>query len=267
MKNLIKVFVLLLGYMVLYFLLDYYYNKNLSKGDTIYVWGDRSTVQLLNLENFEKICGKYTLGAIKETSSVFDFLVFADKVPENARVVILLAKTKPVYANKCGTGEATLSYFPIKQLFVNEYPVSEAMVLILSHLWPQRIFTRLGAFHDKESEAGHSVVSNELWPTQKRIFLNGIGKLMDKNCRISFVETDLRREECVTDEFESESFKYQILNMFSHYCIDSIKVSHSKKDKITVKDGVGVIVPDDSFSRKLVVKISIQQYPTLYVMY
>ena len=98
MKTLFKklvVFLLLLGsgYVLVYTVLDRYYNPSRDDiEDVIYMWGDSQLYQGIDLSLFAKQTGKTIYSAAKHGAGVYDFLVFAQRVPKHAHVIISVSK-------------------------------------------------------------------------------------------------------------------------------------------------------------------------------
>ncbi len=267
MKKLMMLVVPLFLYGLVYYLTDTYYNKRPGNSNTVYIWGDQASVDYLDLQNYHKISGKHALGIIKESTSVFDFLVFSDKVPLNANVIILLSNTTPVYINKLYNGRGSLSPYVIKQLVSLNYPLQNTMSLVSCYLWPDRIFRTLDADETEVNGLKYVPEKQNLWDVQQRLFLQGVKRLIEKNCTISFVESLLPSIKVMIDGDGQQNFKNQILNLFDHYCIDSLKVSVDDESNEIQVAQIPIMQKSSIQMKYLIQKINYQRYPTFYVAY
>jgi uncharacterized protein with PQ loop repeat len=203
MKTLINkliVFLLVLasGYVLVYVVLDRYYNPPLKASDNnIFIWGDSQMYQGLDLELMSQQTGKKIYSAAMHGAGVYDFLVFTERVPENAQIVLSISKLVQVRRIEKDRNQAGISMSSILKMASSGYSISALKSIVLKNFKPKKLMFQSSVLYENlETPKSEKDLKNFIsyyqkvpeFLTQKEdIITLGIDRLKSKKCSIIYV--------------------------------------------------------------------------------
>lgn len=235
MKLFIKkvILLILVLFVTIGFLGLYYHIKiqkiNIKKSDNaIFIWGDSQAKAGFNLEEISAITKKNVYSAAGGGTGAFDFLSFSEIVPENSFVIISISQLSLMrQRDKSHTGIPVLS---IMKLISINYP--ELLYSIRQNIKPQKIFwteNRLYPYRDTLTYHEPLVKfqdiynqKNDNYKIKEKAYLYGIRRLINKNCKIVFVEFPIHQN---LDEVVPEKIKTEYSNFMSIVYVEFDKES------------------------------------------
>jgi hypothetical protein len=233
--------VIALNYIYIFYIDNLPQNAKSSK-NAIFIWGDSQTCQGLNLKMMKELTGKYIYSSAKHGAGIYDFLVFADKVPENSTV--LVAISKPVQLRKLNKDRnlSGTSLFSLIQLYENNYSSSDIYSIFQKNLIPINFYevsTKLNPCKDSLNYKSQILIYKNIFSQipyylndKQNLYLEGIKKLKNKKCKINFIEfplhpmaIELLNNSEVRDA--TNQLNTKILALFNNSTLDTIPIDNS----------------------------------------
>ncbi len=284
MKKFLKILFLFLAFLPIiitatYFLINFYFN-NKSSENTIFIWGDSQALNGIELKTLSKKTNKHILTTARAGSSVYDFIVFTEQVPYNSEVIVQISKPVQIRPKENDNNKSAISIIGLSILKKNNYSFSEIISIIKKNRIPKKVFyekTYLRPYN-KEITIGESITLFEemfkeipsYLKSKQEIILQGIQKLKEKNCAITFLEFPFhpivqKIEDKSPIKHETDEFKYKALSLFKEYKIDTIKIDNTKElmYDLTHLNETGAI----EVSAKLGMQIHKNDCTTLYIIH
>lgn len=179
----------------------YYREPNLSLDrNTTYFWGDSQTVQGVDLNVFSRIQNASVKTTAVHGAGVYDFLVFADNVPDSTDCIIgfsqcCLLRKKTSDNNRSGTDVRMLV-----ELWKHNYSVKEIIEIVRNNR-PESVKNTFNGSHP-QYEYCDTIIYKEplsgfvrLYDKEPSFFIDkvelyktGLDILMSKHCNVTFVE-------------------------------------------------------------------------------
>ncbi|MCD4734420.1 MAG: hypothetical protein K8R53_00115 [Bacteroidales bacterium] len=170
-------------------------------------------------------------------AGVYDFLVFAEKVPSNSTVLIAPSKPVQLRRKEMDRNRSGISLSAIFSLLNNNYSWSEIFSILKKNKKPTELFINKTSMYPYTDSIVLSEPISLFENTYKKIpyyleskqelILTGIKILKKKNCFINFIEfpyhpvlQEIERSSII--EAETEQFKNRALSLFEKFDIDSI---------------------------------------------
>lgn len=180
-----------------YFIIYNYYNKLLNKsepGKSVYIWGDSQMKAGINLQLLSEIARKDVLSSADGGAGVYDFLVFAELVPDSSQIILSisdLAQLRSVDRNRAGIPIKFLLNL-LKSDFKGLFPA------LRNNLLPERIFYSNSVLYPtKDSITYHEPITkfSKIYSqntaqleNRQSLYIDGIKYLISKKCKITMIE-------------------------------------------------------------------------------
>jgi hypothetical protein len=279
LSNTVRFLLLLpLVFATLFIILDY--AKNHKKAENaLFIWGDSQAYQGIDLPLLGELTEKMIYTAARHGAGVYDFLVFAEKIPEGAEVMIAVSKTAQLRRKQKDYNMSGFSFGALKYLGENNYSFMEILQIARKNIRPKKLFieeTYLFEYSDSLKLSDPIDLFKEIYSKtpaylhdKQNIMLEGIQALKDKGCSLTFIEFPYHP---ILSEIESgsgirertDAFKTRIGNMFQDYQTDTILI---EKDRQVMHDLTHLNAHGASvLSRKLARQIIGDSITTLYVV-
>lgn len=229
-----------LGYCLLYLALDRYYNPPLKASDNnVFIWGDSQMFQGLNLKLYAEKTGKTVYSAARHGAGVYDFLVFTERVPENAEVMLSISKLVQIRRKEKDNNMSGVSIEALKQLFQYNYSILELRGIVTKNKKPQNFFSTENNTLFTQRDVAITGLLNRFknyfdkkpnFLDQKQAILEqGLINLKNKGCKVFYINFPFHRDlknlensspiKPITDSF------YQ--NIYSGLHIDTLSLHDS----------------------------------------
>ena len=263
---------------VLFYSLQIYYNHPFSDKNAIFIWGDSQAYQGIDIEELSNITKKNVYSSAFHGAGVYDFLLFTERVSTNSVVIVSISKLVQIRRKEKDFNRSGLSFWALKQLYDNNYSIEEIIAIFKLNLKPKRnIFKTTNLYTYKDSmqigqELSHFRSYYKTIPDflheKQNLYLLAIQNLINKNCKISFLEfpvysdlKDLEKESPANQKIEE--LKNNMLLLFDDCQIDSIEIN---KD-INIFEDLSHLncVGAKDLSEKLGIKMGKQENTTLYI--
>ncbi len=251
-----------------------FYDKN-----AVFIWGDSQANRGIHLTELKKKLNKNIYSSCHDGASVYDFLVFTEQVTKNSEVIVAVSKLAQIRRKDYDYNASGLSIWALFKLYQNNYSFNEVLKVLKKNLKPkQNIKTNHRVPRFKETmeidlpishfESYYNKIPSFLEDKQS-LYLSGIKNLIQKNCKISFIEFPYHPKLAKIEEKspiwpKAEAFKGDILSLFEESRMDTIKLDNNRnvfKD-LSHLNFAGAL----DLSKKLGAKIRVQRVPTIYVI-
>jgi len=184
-------------FFITYMAVDYVWNSKTPE-KTIFIWGDSQAYQGLNLVLMRKLTGKRVLSAARHGAGIYDFLVFTEKVPRNASVVIALSRPVQLRRKEKDRNWSGISPTALFALYQNNYSLYDIGRIVKKNIKPAKLYvsqTPLYPYYNRTIikeplslfEKIYSKIPAYLEDKQA-LYKYGIQTLKNKNCNITFIE-------------------------------------------------------------------------------
>ncbi len=233
----------IISYSVFYFII-FQINTSTKSINSIYFFGDSQIVQGINLPLITKITNTNSYSAAVHGAGVYDFYTFIDQVPDSSKIVLSISKLALIRPDINEANKAPLSFKALKALYSQGYnttlkkiarekikPPLSSYFKINFNLYPNNesivVTNPLSDYKERY------LASESFLRKKQKLYLNGINKLITKNCKIVFVEFPFHKilndyEHNFTVRHELSNFKIKISELFPKLKIDSIKLPNKK---------------------------------------
>lgn len=200
-----KVVIFFIGIFLLMFLLillhvnfDNSYNKK-SSVNSIFIWGDSQTYRGVDLKILSDKSGLNVFSAAKHGAGVYDFLVFANNVPENSIVFVSFSKPMFIRKKKNDYNSTSFDLNAIIILLQNNYSFEYCYRIFIknikqfnqiyeseSFLYPVKDDVFMSESIERLNDF-YSSVPNFI-SDKESIFTKGLSILKEKKCKINLIE-------------------------------------------------------------------------------
>ena len=269
---------LLIATILLFFSLHLYYNHSFFDKNAIFIWGDSQAYQGIDIGELSKTTKKNVYSSAHNGAGLYDFLLFTEQVPSNSEVIVSISKLAQIRRKENDFNRSGLSLWALQKLYDNNYSLNEIISIFKINLKPKRnILKKTNLYPYKDSmEIGlpisHFKSYYQKTPTflndKQSLYLIGVENLINKNCKISFLEfpfhQDLKNIEKQSPAYQKiEALKNDIAFFFSEFHTDSLDIN---KGKNIFKDLSHLnCVGAKDLSEKLGIKMREQERTTLYI--
>lgn len=199
--------------------------------DTIYVWGDSQITQGLNLSLLSSSLSKQVLSAAKHGGGVYDFLASIEHIPKGSTCIIEFPELAFIRIPRLDFNRTGMEFCSLWSMIQTNTPIQECVrifVLNRSRLFScNSVFSSDQALYPFAPELEYSQpldwfckvfnikTENSDWKTETYEY--GISKLIDKGCRIVFIQFPFEKqvEQCAKQSVNrglSESVKKRLLD-------------------------------------------------------
>ena len=233
--NLFLLFVIGWGYVIV----GKYKNK-IDKENSVFIWGDSQAKYGIDLKLFSSLLGKKVYSAAGGGAGVYDFLVFAETVPDSSSVILSISELALLREKDKNRLGIPMRYLPI--LFFNKFPNLHESVIdnkIPKYIYSEtfELYPTLDTLtiHEPLSKFWniYSAKSN-LAKTKQELFLKGINRLLSKSCKINFIQfpfhpdlAKVLRNSQSKDEYDF--FKERLYNMILGLRLDTITIKSTQR--------------------------------------
>lgn len=226
------------------YIVDSYLNTR-STADAFFIWGDSQTYFGIDLPLLNKASNKDTHSAAFQGASIYDFLVFTEKIPANAHVVFSISKLCQIQWKHHERNSSDFSVKALRLLAQQNYTLSQLLKIALNNKSPKNLFIKN---NNSFLYPNRDTVSLTLPPAHFKqyykeipdymedkhtLFLEGIKTLKAKNSKISIIEFPYHPilQEIEQDSpiyAETEHFKNRIKDLFEDFKIDTIQMDNNR---------------------------------------
>ncbi|MCR9251488.1 MAG: hypothetical protein NXI20_13750 [bacterium] len=230
-------------YVVIYFSFDLFFNSK-NANNTLFIWGDSQTYQGIDLNVLSLKTDKKIYTAAKHGAGVYDFLVFADKVPSDSDVLVAISKPAQVRRKEMDNNRSGISLFALKSLLNNNYSRKEIFQIIKKNRRPTKLFlseTNMYKYSDSITFSEPISLFENFYKTvphylndKQNLYIEGVRKLKSKNCRINLIDFpyhDLLNEIENNSPIKNKTDKFfeQIRTEAKSTRIDSLSLKNRKQ--------------------------------------
>lgn len=176
----------------------FYYYHQPKANNACYVWGDSQMFQDVDLDYLNHNTPYKYFSAAAHGAGLYDFLVFAEKVPENSTVLIQVSRTVLLRRKEKDRNVSAISIGPLATLLGNGYSINEVGQVVKNNLIPKRIFYTLNYLYPNADTVSTkepvgtfvTIFKNKpaYFEDKKAICLKGIETLMKKHCKIVAIQ-------------------------------------------------------------------------------
>lgn len=219
------VFTLLVGIIsIIYLSLDFLKNSKKSNG-SIFLWGDSQLYQGVNTKLLRKLTGKEIHSSARHGSGIYDFLVFAESVPDNSVVVVGFSKPMQMRRKEEDGCSLGFSFNALFNLYKNNYSWGEVIEIVDKNRKVENKFVRDHMLYP----INDSIVINEplslligyaerpyFLDDRQTLYLSGLKRLFEKECQIVIAEfpfhkilLDIENKSVVRNDLEK--FRREVL--------------------------------------------------------
>lgn len=219
--------------------------KKYSK-DTVYVWGDSQICQGLDLSLLSSGLSRQVLSAARHAGSVYDFLVSIEHIPEGSTCIIEFPEMAFFRRLGLDFNRTGLEFRSLWSMVKMDTPVQECIrifVLNRNHMfscnsvfsskqtlysfateleYPQPLSRFRAAFNSKTENSDWRIATYEY----------GISRLIDKGCRIVFVQFPFENQ---VEQFAKKSENRMISEEVKKRIVDDLSITIDT-----------IVLPDDS---------------------
>lgn len=200
-----KVVVFFIGIFLLMFLLmslhvnfDNCYNKK-SSVNSIFIWGDSQAYRGVDLKLLSVISGLNVFSAAKHGAGVYDFLVFANNVPENSIVFVSFSKPMFIRKKKNDYNSTSFDLSAIQILLQNNYSFEYCYRIFMKNIKEfNQIYESESVLYPVKKDVFlsesierlidfYSSVPNFIYEKES-VFIEGLSILKKKRCKINLIE-------------------------------------------------------------------------------
>lgn len=254
---------------------------NTTNEDGIFIWGDSQIFQGLNSKILEQETNLNVNIAARHGAGVYDFLIFSERVPENSLVLLSISKLAQVRRKNRDWNRSGININSLFTLYKHNYSLNEIWEIIKLNKRPKRLWkeeVRLYANNDKHLENPPIKQFKEYYKKipyflkdKQDLFLLGINKLREKNCKVIFLEYPFHKEIQIIEENspiyeETSNFKKELLNkgyindidtLFlmdkSNIMYDYTHLNEYGANQVSFQ--MAEIINDETFSKLFIVKL------------
>lgn len=175
------------------------YETRLPEAD-IYAWGDSRMYYGLNTELYEELTNKKVVTTAKEGASVYDMLVFVDRVPNHSVCILGYSECVLFRFHEQDYNRSGCNWKVLSQMGWNtNYTIDELYGIAKNNIWePKQIETETHAYF----ENADTVCTPEPWPGWYKMYTDtfprfeakgicyemAIRKLLDKQCTVILLD-------------------------------------------------------------------------------
>ena len=175
------------------------YETRLPEAD-IYAWGDSRMYYGLNTELLEELTNKKVVATAKEGASVYDMLVFVDRVPAYSTCIIGYSECVLFRLHESDYNRSGCNWKVLTQMgWLTNYTIKELYGIAKLNIWePKQIATEAHAYF----ENADTVCTPEPWPGWYKMYTDtfprfeakgicyemAIRKLLDKQCTVILLD-------------------------------------------------------------------------------
>jgi len=172
-----------------------YYLYHLPKDNkACYLWGDSQMYQDVQLSYLDSLSQYHYYSAANHGNGLYSFLVFAESVPENSRVIIQISRTVLLRRKEKDYNVSALNIKALTGLWKNGYTANELGNIIRQNLLPQKIFNTMNSCYSNTDTVSAkeplslftNIYKNKpaYFENKEKLYLEAIKKLNDKKCKI-----------------------------------------------------------------------------------
>jgi len=208
------------------FIQDYSLEKSTKDSNSVYMWGDSQAYQGVNVNKLSLALKREVYSLAQHGSGVYDLLVFSDKVPEGAMVLLQIpkgAQKRTIYLDRNDSG---LNIFAFKSLWENNYSLFDLLYIARNNLFTIPKFNKFSGswkhheglhdnLHKKLLFESYKQIPDYIFDRQN-IILSSIRKLINKKCIILLFDIPFHP---TLQEFEKKSELKLIFNSFEQKMI------------------------------------------------
>lgn len=216
-------------YLLFYISIDFYLNDKNNK-NAIYIWGDSQTYQGIDIQVLRDSTKINTYSYARHGAGVYDFLVFAERVPNQSTIVLGVSKPVQLRPKKSDRNISGVSFTALVALYENGYSINELKNIIKKNKVPIKtlqVVTNMYKYNDtiifRESieafEKVYKKIPSYLYEKQN-LYKIGIEKLRKKQCNIFFVDFP---SHSLLKTIENKSLINKKMKSFSKWIINSSK--------------------------------------------
>ncbi len=261
-----------------YRIIDHHYNDIEDPEGSLFIWGDSQAYHGIDMELMHQLTHKKIFTAAQYGAGMYDFLIFAEKVPSKSEVIVALSKPTLIRGILMDRNKASISLSALITLLSNNYSISHTFTILKNNLTPSRVFsqdTQMYPYSDTLVFTEPTSLFENFYNTapnhfadKQEIMLTAVKTLKQKNCKISFVEFPYHP---IVQEIEhqseikvkTEQFKNEILNLFEETVIDTLYLN----DEIEIMYDLTHLneTGASTLTQELVESMNTQEHTTLYI--
>lgn len=235
-----------IGIYSFFYIISSHYFRRATATNSVYIYGDSQTVQGLDLEELKHQTGLKIFTSAKHGSGIYDFLFFTTAVPKNSKVILSISQHSQIRPDINEANTSPLNPTPLLQLYNNGYSSAGFKNIFFRGVKiPKSNYFKkhLELYPTQDSISHHttkkvfidlynSITEKELQQKQDMYF-KGIQNLINKNCKITFIEFPYNRElqqikERTRLNKKFNQFKVNISNLYKNFKTDSLVLKSNK---------------------------------------
>lgn len=237
---------LFIVYLLSFFIIDYLYN-NKNTENAIFIWGDSQTYQGIDLVELQKLTSKNIYTAARHGAGVYDFYVFAEKIPIKSTVIVSLSIPAQMRKKYYDRNAAGLSFKGLISLYKNKYSLSEILRILKNNLKAKELFltkTKMYPMADTITHNEPISIFKDIFSSKpnylqykQNIYFEAFNMLKNKKCNIIVLRFPLHHE---IDSIYNNSPANETINNFEKQIVNLLNVKEKtipiKSDKNLMYD-------------------------------
>ena len=176
---------------------DKFHNQK-SADNSIFIWGDSQLYRGLDFDLLGEKTGKEIASAAEHGSGTYDFLMFADKVPEHAKVIISISKTAQLRRISKDRNMSGISFKAMNELINKGYSFTDILRIVAKNPRPKELFNHENKLYQRGESSftrSDSLLFESIYNSipgyaymKQDIYLTALNKLLSKDCIILFLD-------------------------------------------------------------------------------
>ncbi len=262
----------LLVYIPAYIVFYYYHHPKAD--NACYVWGDSQMYQDVELDYLNHNSNFKYFSAAAHGAGLYDFLVFAEMVPENSNVMIQVSRTLILRRKEKDRNISAISPISLFTLLKNGYSLDEVGHVVKNNLIPRRIFYTINYLYRNADTVNTKVPISTFAQIYKAkptyfddkisIFFTGLEILKNKHCKIVALQFPYHPmlytfENNSPYRKDLEQFDKDVANMFPYKETIEIKLKQNIFNDFTHLNGRGA----KDLSRQLAPYLDFKKSPMI----
>lgn len=212
--------------------------------DAVFVWGDSQMYQGLAIDQLSDSIGQEVYSSACHGAGVYDFLVFVDKVPDSASVIISFPECALYRDPRSDNNRSGMNYYALKTLYHSGYPTKELQEIAKTNKYrgintftnkPSYLYAYADSIVYPEPLEGFVKMfskTDEYISHKIEAYMSGVQTLSEKGCRLCFISFPFdqslesliltSRNRVRSDSVASIIKKYELNEIQIHFQSDSL---------------------------------------------
>ena len=213
------------------FIQNHSLEKSTEDSNSVYMWGDSQAYQGVNVNKLSFALKREVYSLAQHGSGVYDLLVFSDKVPEGAMVLLQIPKGAQKRSISLDRNDSGLNIFAFKTLWENNYSLFDLFYIVRNNLFTIPKFNKFSGSWEYHEGLHDNLYKKLLFKSyneipdyifdRQNIILTSIRNLINKKCIILLFEIPFHP---TLQEFEEKSELKTVFDSFEQKMIKELNL-------------------------------------------